>query len=154
MPRRTTNQLHYERTLASKYKAVTHHPVFAAAPALSGEIGKSSDCRQAHLLQTSTKPTPAMQTPYDCVMRPAAATPHNSRKPMVKMPLDVLPRTCESFLQREHVAGDARLDQRTARLVTAAALHQGQLCKGVSVRYNRRPHKAAAKLPDAPGRPR
>ena len=117
--------------LANKYKAVTHHPAFAAAPALSGEIGKSSDCRQAHLLQTSTKPTPAMQTPYDCVMKAAAATPHNSKKLMVKMPLDVLPRTCESFPQREHVAGEARLDQRTARLDTAAALHQGQLCKGV-----------------------
>ena len=117
--------------LANKYKAVTHHPVFAAAPALSGEIGKSSDCRQAHLLQTSTKPTPAMQTPYDCVMKAAAATPHNSKKLMVKMPLDVLPRTCENCLQREHVAGEARLDQRTARLDTAAALHQGQLCKGV-----------------------
>ena len=119
--------------LANKYKAVTHHPAFAAAPALSGEIGKSSDCRQAHLLQTSTKPTPAIQTPYDCVIKPAAATQHNSRKPMVKMPLDVLPRTCDSFLQREHVAGEARLDQRTARLVTAAALHQGQSCMGFNV---------------------
>lgn len=52
---------------------------------------------------------------------------------MVKMPLDVLPKTCDSFLQREHVAGEARLDQRTARLVTAAALHQGQLCIGFNV---------------------
>ena len=117
--------------LANKYKAVTHHPAFAAAPTLSGEIGKSSDCRQAHTLQATTKPTPAMQTPYDCVMKEAAATQHNSKKLMVKMPLDVLPRTCDSFLQREHVAGEARLDQRTARLDTAAALHQGQLCKGV-----------------------
>lgn len=55
--------------LANKYKAVTHHPAFAAAPTLSGEIGKSSDCPQAHTLQATTKPTPAMQTPYDCVMK-------------------------------------------------------------------------------------
>lgn len=147
-------QRHYEKMLANTYKAVSHHPIFAAAPALSGEIGKSSDCRQAHLLQTSTKPTPTMQAPYDCVMKPAAATQHNSKKLMVKMPLDVLPRTCESFPQRGHVAGEARLDRRTARLVTDAALHQGQLCKGFSVRCNRRPHKVAAKLPDASGRPR
>ena len=147
MPRMITKQLHYERTLASKYKAVSHHPVFAAAPALSGEIGKSSDCRQAHALQATTKPRPAMQTPYDCVMKPAAATQHNSKKPMVKMPLDVPPRTCESFPQRKHVAGEARLDQRTARLGTASALHQGHLCMRFRVGAARHAAQTAKRQP-------
>jgi hypothetical protein len=52
---------------------------------------------------------------------------------MVAMPLDVLARTCESFPQPVHEAGDERLDQRTARLDTAAALHQGHLCMRLNV---------------------
>ena len=47
---------------------------------------------------------------------------------MVPMPLEVLPRTCESLPQPAHEAGKERLDQRTAKLDTASALHQGQLC--------------------------
>ena len=93
MPRSAAKQLHYEKMLANKYKAKTHHPAFAAAPELSGEIGKSSDCRQANMLQTITRPTPARPTPYDCINKLAAATQQSNSKLMVKMPLDVLAST-------------------------------------------------------------
>lgn len=56
---------------------------------------------------------------------------------MVAMPLDVLPRTCESLPQPVHEAGEERLDQRTAKLDTAAALHQGQLCMRFIAKVNR-----------------
>jgi hypothetical protein len=79
--------------LASKYKAASHHPVFAAALALSGEIGKSSARRQAQTLQNTTTQTPAKPTPYDCIMKPAVAMQHIDTKVMVEMPLDVLPMT-------------------------------------------------------------
>jgi hypothetical protein len=114
--------------LANKYKAASHHPVFAAALALSGEIGKSSACRQAQTLQNTTTPTAAKPTPNDCVMKAAIAMQPNNTNVVVEMPLDVLARTCESFPQLAHEAGDERLDQRSARLDMASALHQGHLC--------------------------
>ena len=93
MSRVAAKQLHYEKMLDNKYKAIAHHPAFAAARALSGEIGKSSDCRQAPTFQTTTKPTPASPTPYDCINKLAATTQQSSSKLRVKIPLDALAST-------------------------------------------------------------
>jgi hypothetical protein len=68
-------------------------------------------------------------------MSAAMTAQQPSTRPTEKMPLDVLARTCDSFLQLEHVAGEERLDQRTAELETALALHQGHLCMRFNYRY-------------------
>ena len=68
-------------------------------------------------------------------MSAAITAQQPSTRPTEKMPLDVLVRTCDSFLQLEHVAGEERLDQRTAGLETALALHQGHLCMRFNVLY-------------------
>jgi hypothetical protein len=82
-------------------------------------------------------------------MKLAAATQHNNKKPMVEMPLDVLARTRESFPQLVHEAGEERLDQRTARLDTASALHQGHLCMRFKAKMTGSPPFAAK--PPPPG---
>ena len=71
-------------------------------------------------------------------MSAAMTAQQPSTRPIEKMPLDVLARTCDSFLQLEHVAGEERLDQRTARLETALVLHQGHLCMRFNVTYTAR----------------
>jgi hypothetical protein len=77
-------------------------------------------------------------------MKPAITMQHNNTKVMVEMPLDVLASTCESFPQPAQVAGEERLDQRTARLDTASALHQGHLCMRVNGGGKRRAFALAA----------
>ena len=90
-----------------------------------------------------------MPTKYDCATKAATTTQHNNTRPTEKMPLDVLARTCESFPQLAHEAGEERLDQRTAMPDTAAALHQGHLCIRFNVKAARHVARSAQRLPAA-----